>query len=92
MVAVTFLVLVFGVEGALLHTQGLPFTIFQPLYLYGPYNGKDQIGYFLNRIMRERPVPLPAPGNQLTSLTHIEDMAALLAKVCAPNEPHTYPS
>lgn len=67
-----------------MRSQGLPYTVFQPLYLYGPYNGKDQIGYFLSRIMRERPVPLPAPGNQLTSLTHIEDMAALLAKVGPP--------
>ena len=67
--------------------QGLPFTVFQPLYLYGPYNGKDAMPYFLDRLMRGRPVPIPAPGNQITSLTHIEDLAALLAKAHTPSPP-----
>ncbi len=30
---------------------------------------------------RERPVPIPAPGIQLTSLTHVEDVASMLALV-----------
>ena len=60
--------------------QGLPFTVFQPLYIYGPHTGKDYVKWFMDRLMRGRPVPLPAPGTQLTSLTHVEDLVALMAK------------
>ncbi len=61
--------------------QDLPYTIFQPLYIYGPYTGKDYMPFFLDRLLRNRPVPIPAPGIQLTSLSHVEDVASLLAKV-----------
>ena len=30
---------------------------------------------------RDRPVPIPAPGMQLVTLTHVEDVAAMLASV-----------
>ena len=31
--------------------------------------------------MRDRPVPIPAPGIQLVALSHVEDVASMLAKV-----------
>ena len=115
----------------------LPYTVFQPLYIYGPHTAKDceQVGtrvgrlgtraapdaaaaaprppapaalpaahprpaahrlysarhcvdpafshcpsilfthptpqWFMDRILRDRPVPIPAPGVQLTSLSHV---------------------
>ena len=76
--------------------QGLPYTVFQPLYIYGPYAAKDYMGFFLDRLLRNRPVPIPAPGIQLVSLSHVEDVASLMAKACRPNihahresHPHT---
>jgi nucleoside-diphosphate-sugar epimerase len=30
---------------------------------------------------RDRPVPIPAPGVQLVSLSHVEDVASMLASV-----------
>ena len=63
--------------------QDLPYTVFQPLYIYGPYSAKDYMGYFLDRLLRNRPVPIPAPGIQLVSLTHVEDVASMMAKVHA---------
>ena len=63
--------------------QGLPYTVFQPLYIYGPYSAKDYMGYFLDRLLRNRPVPIPAPGIQLVSLTHVEDVASMMAKASA---------
>ncbi len=30
---------------------------------------------------RDRPVPIPSPGVQLTTLTHVEDVATMLAAV-----------
>ena len=65
--------------------QGLPYTVFQPLYIYGPYAAKDYMAFFLDRLLRNRPVPIPAPGIQLVSLTHVEDVASLMAKACRPN-------
>eukprot|EP01026_Neomeris_dumetosa_P015092 TRINITY_DN1568_c0_g1_i4.p2 TRINITY_DN1568_c0_g1~~TRINITY_DN1568_c0_g1_i4.p2 ORF type:complete len:351 (-),score=60.68 TRINITY_DN1568_c0_g1_i4:174-1226(-) len=64
-----------------LEAQDLPYTVFQPLYLYGPYTNKDCDQWFIERIIRDRPVPLPAPGVQLTSVSHIEDVAAMMAMV-----------
>ena len=58
--------------------------MFQPLYIYGQYAAKDYMGYFLDRLLRNRPVPIPAPGIQLVSLTHVEDVASMMAKVRGP--------
>jgi hypothetical protein len=41
-----------------------PYTVFQPQYMYGPYNAKDCEQWFLDRIVRGRPVCVPEPGAQ----------------------------
>lgn len=61
--------------------QGLPFTVFQPLYIYGPHTAKDCEQWFMDRIMRDRPVPIPVPGIQLTSISHVDDLADMMARV-----------
>lgn len=62
-----------------LKQQRVPYTVFQPLYIYGPFTAKDCEQWFLDRIVRDRPVPIPAPGVQLTTLTHVEDVASMIA-------------
>lgn len=64
-----------------LEEQGLPYTVFQPLYIYGPATAKDCEQWFMDRILRDRPVPIPVPGIQLTSLSHVEDLADMIARV-----------
>lgn len=64
-----------------LKAQRLPYTVFQPLYIYGPLTSKDCEQWFVDRIIRDRPVPIPTPGIQLTTLTHVEDVASMLAAV-----------
>lgn len=64
-----------------LESEGLPYTVFQPLYIYGPHTGKDCEQWFMDRILRDRPVPVPAPGIQLTTLSHVEDLADMMARV-----------
>lgn len=109
-----------------LERSGLPYTIFHPLYIYGPHTAKDCEQWFVDRIIRcvhtadglaagaalgtasrpatyasaqpprllpdrclplppppcrDRPVPIPAPGEQLVSLTHVEDVASMMAAV-----------
>jgi len=64
-----------------LESEGLPFTVFQPLYIYGPHTAKDCEQWFVDRIIRDRPVPIPTPGVQLVTLSHVEDVASMLALV-----------
>lgn len=64
-----------------LEQKGLPYTVFQPLYIYGPHTAKDCEQWFMDRVLRDRPVPIPAPGIQLTSLSHVEDLADMMARV-----------
>lgn len=82
---------------AYLKSANAPYTIFHPLYIYGPHTAKDCEQWFIDRIIRlaqstlkhltqlglfrDRPVPLPAPGIQMTSLSHVEDVASMLATV-----------
>ncbi|KAL4429050.1 hypothetical protein ABPG77_006089 [Micractinium sp. CCAP 211/92] len=64
-----------------LEEKWMPYTVFQPQYIYGPYTAKDCEQWFMERILRDRPVPIPAPGVQLTNLSHVEDLADMLARV-----------
>lgn len=64
-----------------LESEGLPFTVFQPLYIYGPHTAKDCEQWFIDRIIRDRPVCIPTPGVQLVTLSHVEDVASMLAIV-----------
>lgn len=64
-----------------LKQEGLPYTVFQPLYIYGPHTAKDCEQWFVDRVVRDRPVPIPTPGVQLVTLTHVEDVASMLAAV-----------
>ncbi|GAB4816663.1 hypothetical protein N2152v2_003709 [Parachlorella kessleri] len=64
-----------------LEEQRLPYTVFQPLYIYGAYTAKDCEQWFMERILRDRPVPIPGPGTQLTSLSHVDDLADMMARV-----------
>jgi nucleoside-diphosphate-sugar epimerase len=61
---------------------GLPWTAFRPQYIYGPKtNKRDYIDWFIDRVVRDRVLPLPGDGNQRASLTNCEDVAAMLASV-----------
>jgi len=55
---------------------------FRPQYIYGPYtNKRDYLDWFLNRVARNIPMAVPGDAQQPVSLTHCEDVAALLASV-----------
>ena len=58
-----------------------PFTVFQPQYIYGAHTAKDCEQFFMDRILRDRPVAIPGSGVQLTSLSNVEDLANMMALV-----------
>jgi hypothetical protein len=35
-----------------LESEGVPFTTFEPLYIYGPHTAKDCEQWFIDRIIR----------------------------------------
>lgn len=66
------------IELAVVASQ-LPYTFVRPQYIYGPKSNKRYLDFFLGRVHRQLPIPLPLHGDQLLSLTHIEDAAQLVA-------------
>jgi len=59
--------------------SGLPCTFVRPQYIYGAKSNKRYLDYFIGRAFRKLPIPLPLHGEQLLSLTHIDDASSLIA-------------
>lgn len=53
-------------------------AIFRPQYMIGSGNNKDCEEWFFDRIVRDRPVPLPGSGMQLTNISHVRDLSSML--------------
>ena len=65
---------------AWLRSEGIPFTSFRPTYIYGPGNYNPVERWFFDRIVNDRPVPLPGDGSTITQLGHVEDLAEAMAR------------
>lgn len=66
---------------AYLAAQGLPFTAIRPTYIYGPQNYNDLEAWFFDRLVRDRPIPIPGHGQHLTQLGHVQDLAQAMGQV-----------
>jgi nucleoside-diphosphate-sugar epimerase len=66
---------------AYLATSGLPWTSIRPTYIYGPQNYNDLEAWFFDRIVRDRPLPIPGNGLHITQFGHVYDLAAAMAAV-----------
>lgn len=66
---------------AYLREQGIPFTAIRPVYIYGPQNYNDLEAWFFDRIVRDRPIPIPGNGMHLTQLGHVKDLATAMMGV-----------
>ncbi|XP_062085821.1 chloroplast stem-loop binding protein of 41 kDa a, chloroplastic [Humulus lupulus] len=53
-------------------------AIFRPQYMTGSGNNKDCEEWFFDRIVRDRPVPIPGSGMQLTNISHVRDLSSML--------------
>jgi nucleoside-diphosphate-sugar epimerase len=65
--------------------SGVPYTFLRPQYLYGEKASKSYLDFFIGRIHRNFPVPVPLSGDQLVCLTNLEDLASLIS-TCIGNE------
>lgn len=61
-----------------LRNQGVPFTSVRPVYIYGPQNYNPLEAWFFDRIVRQRPLPIPGNGLHLTQLGHVQDLAGAM--------------
>jgi nucleoside-diphosphate-sugar epimerase len=66
--------------------HGLPFTSVRPVYIYGPQNYNDVEAWFFDRIVRDRPIPIPGDGQHITQLGHVYDLAKAMAAVLGNNQ------
>ena len=65
---------------AWLRKEGIPFTSFRPTYIYGPGNYNPVERWFFDRVVHNRPIPLPGDGSTITQLGHVEDLAEAMAR------------
>ncbi|MEH2413354.1 NAD-dependent epimerase/dehydratase family protein [Nostoc sp.] len=66
---------------AYLTQLGLPFTSIRPTYIYGPRNYNELESWFFDRIVRDRPIPIPGNGLHITQLGHVKDLARAMTQV-----------
>jgi len=60
--------------------ENIPFTSFRPTYIYGPGNYNPIERWFFDRIINDRPVPIPGNGSWLTQLGHVMDLAEAMSR------------
>ncbi len=70
---------------AYLAERGLPWTAVRPVYIYGPQNYNDLEAWFFDRIVRDRPLPIPGNGAHLTQLGHVQDLAQAMVAILGNN-------
>jgi len=66
---------------AYLAESGIPWTSIRPTYIYGPQNYNDLEAWFFDRIVRNRPIPIPGNGLHMTQFGHIQDLATAMVAV-----------
>ncbi|MBD2128610.1 NAD-dependent epimerase/dehydratase family protein [Microcoleus sp. ZQ-A2] len=66
---------------AYLAQLGLPWTSIRPTYIYGPQNYNDLEAWFFDRIVRDRPIPIPGNGMHITQFGHCQDLARAMSRV-----------
>lgn len=66
---------------AYLQQLGVPFTAIRPTYIYGPQNYNDLESWFFDRVVRDRPIPIPGNGLHITQLGHVKDLARAMCQV-----------
>lgn len=66
---------------AYLAKSGISWTSLRPTYIYGPQNYNDLEAWFFDRIVRDRPIPIPGNGQHFTQFGHVQDLAEAMAAI-----------
>ncbi|ERN41488.1 nucleoside-diphosphate-sugar epimerase [Rubidibacter lacunae KORDI 51-2] len=66
---------------SLLAESDLPWSSVRPVYIYGPQNYNDLEAWFFDRIVRDRPLPIPGNGLHLTQFGHVSDLVQAMVAI-----------
>ncbi len=66
---------------AYLAEAGIPWTSIRPTYIYGSQNYNDLEAWFFDRLVRNRPLPIPGNGLHFTQFGHVQDLAVGMSKI-----------
>lgn len=66
---------------AYLVESGIPWTSIRPTYIYGSGNYNDLEAWFFDRLVRNRPIPIPGNGLHFTQFGHVQDLALGMAQI-----------
>lgn len=66
---------------AYLAQSGIPWTSIRPTYIYGSQNYNDLEAWFFDRLVRDRPIPIPGNGLHLTQFGHVRDLTDAMVAV-----------
>ncbi len=61
--------------------SGIRWTSIRPVYIYGPQNYNPLEAWFFDRILRDRPLPIPGNGLHITQMGHVADLAKAMVAV-----------
>lgn len=64
-----------------LEKSGIPWTSVRPTYIYGPQNYNDLEAWFFDRLVKNRPIPIPSHGQHFTQFGHVQDLARAMAAI-----------
>ncbi len=64
---------------------GIPYTIFRPTFIYGPFNYSSRESYFVELISRGHVVPVPTDSTARFNMVYVFDVARAL-ELCIGNE------
>ncbi|EFJ07654.1 hypothetical protein SELMODRAFT_448337 [Selaginella moellendorffii] len=67
-----------GVEDYISKSAFKFWSSFRPQYMTGSGNNKDCEEWFFDRIVRDKPVPIPSPGIQVTNIAHVSDLSSMI--------------
>jgi nucleoside-diphosphate-sugar epimerase len=62
-------------------TEGIPYTILRPTFIYGPLNYAPRESYFVELIARKHTVPVPVDATANWSFVYVKDVAAALIAI-----------
>ena len=71
---------------AYLSKSELPFTAIRPTYIYGPHNYNELESWFFDRIVRDRPIPIPSNGLHITQMGHVKDLASAMCCILSSSQ------
>lgn len=66
---------------AYLASTDLPWTSIRPTYIYGSKNYNDLEAWFFDRLVRDRPIPIPGNGQFVTQFGHCDDLVKAMVAV-----------